>query len=90
MLNLTLTGDFLLSNFKSSKRIVSDSTEVLDQTQALFPNFDPDQDCPHWLSEEQDYISLLRSEPTDEKVKIDYLEAIEYLECAEYIIIDLY
>ena len=35
------------------------------------------------------YISSLQSEPTDEKVKIDYLEAIEHLEHAEYVTLAL-
>ncbi|KAF8311110.1 uncharacterized protein EI90DRAFT_3138775 [Cantharellus anzutake] len=76
-------GDFLLSNFKSADRIIRDSKKTLDATQELFSDFDPDQDCPRWLSEERDYIFSLQSEPDDEKVKIEYLEAIEYLERAE-------
>ncbi|KAF8311412.1 uncharacterized protein EI90DRAFT_2953931, partial [Cantharellus anzutake] len=78
-------GDFLLNNFKSATKIISDGTTVLDQTQVLFPDFDADHDCPQWLSEERDYISSLQLEPTDEKVKIEYLEAIEHLERAEYL-----
>ncbi|KAF8313291.1 uncharacterized protein EI90DRAFT_3294530 [Cantharellus anzutake] len=82
-LGASLLCDFLLNNFKSATKIISDGTTVLDQTQVLFPDFDADHDCPQWLSEERDYISSLQLEPTDEKVKIEYLEAIEHLEHAE-------
>jgi hypothetical protein len=78
-----LIGDFLLSNFKSASRIISDSKKTLNATQQLSPNFDPDQDCPQWLSEERDYILSLQSQPDNEKIKIEYLEAIEHVKHAE-------
>jgi len=47
------------------------------------PNFNPDRDCPLWLTEEWEYISLLSAEPQEEKVKINYLDAIEHFEQAQ-------
>ncbi|KAF8343919.1 uncharacterized protein EI90DRAFT_3010774 [Cantharellus anzutake] len=76
-------GNFLLSNFKSTQRIIADSKKELEDMKQLSPDFEPDRDCPQWLAEERDYILSLQSEPTDEKVKINYLEAVEYLEHAK-------
>ncbi len=37
--------------------------------------------------EEWEYISLLSTEPQEEKVKINYLDAIEHFEQAQWVIV---
>jgi hypothetical protein len=64
-------------------KIIKDSSETLDTVQQMQPDFNPDQDCPLWLSEEWEYILLLSSEPQEEKIKVDYLDAIEHFERAQ-------
>ena len=81
-----LLGDFLLKNYTSSLNIIKESHEILETTQWLHENFNLDHNCLQWLHEEQNYIASLNYEPQEEKIKIEYLDAIEHFEQAQWVI----
>ncbi|KZS91015.1 hypothetical protein SISNIDRAFT_414531, partial [Sistotremastrum niveocremeum HHB9708] len=77
-LKFSAVGRFIKNNYTQALSTIATLPSIIQQIESREPGW-KEGDFEKWLAEEDEYLQGLRQEPEDEKLRMEYVEALDRL-----------